>query len=118
MHGVRLRHELLVAWVYLAIMAASALPTPLYSLYRQRLGLPAIDITVVYAFYALVVLMTLLWVGFLSDRIGRRPVMLLAVVLAAAGEIVLMIAPTLAGLYLSRGITGIAVGLAISALPA
>jgi hypothetical protein len=32
----RIRHELLVAWVYAAIMAASALPTPLYTLYRPQ----------------------------------------------------------------------------------
>ncbi|TVT62635.1 MFS transporter [Amycolatopsis rhizosphaerae] len=118
MRGGRLRHELMVTWIYLAIMAASALPTPLYSIYRQRLGLAALDITVLYACYALVVLATLLRFGFLSDRIGRLPVLYLAVLLAASGEAVLLMPPSLPGLYVSRVLTGIAVGLAISALPA
>jgi MFS family permease len=114
----RIRHELLVAWVYAAIMAASALPTPLYTLYRQRLGLHAVDITVLYAFYAIVVLTTLVCAGSVSDRMGRQPVQCLSVAAAGISEAILVFAPNLPGLYVSRGLVGIAVGLAIASLPA
>jgi predicted MFS family arabinose efflux permease len=114
----RLGHELVVAWIYLAIMAASALPTPLYPLYRQRLELPASGITAVYGFYAVVVLVTLLRLGSLADRIGRRPVLTAAVAITVLSELVLAVSPTLPGLYLGRGLVAVAVGLAIAALPA
>ena len=99
-------------------MAASALPTPLYPLYRRQLGLSPAEITVVYGFYAIVVLVTLLWLGFLSDRIGRRPVLALAVAITVDSEVVLMVSPTQVGLYLGRALIGVAVGLAIAAFPA
>ncbi len=114
----RLGHELVVAWIYLAIMAASALPTPLYPLYRRRLELPASGITAVYGFYAVVVLLTLLRLGSLADRIGRRPVLTAAVASTVLSEVVLVVSPTLPGLYLGRGLVAVAVGLAIAALPA
>lgn len=107
-----------MAWIYLAIMAASALPTPLYPLYRQRLDLPASGITAVYGCYAIVVLLTLLRLGSLADRIGRRPVLTAAVALTVLSEVVLAVSPTLAGLGLGRGLVAVAVGLAIAALPA
>jgi predicted MFS family arabinose efflux permease len=113
-----LRHELVVAWIYLAVMAASALPTPLYPLYRQRLELSASGITAVYGFYAVVVLLTLLRLGSLADRIGRRPVLTAAVAITVLSEVVLAMSRTLAGLYLGRGLVAVAVGLAIAALPA
>lgn len=86
----------MVGYLFLAVMVATGLPTPLY---QERLGLTSLDITAVYGVYAIVVLVVLLVAGGLSDRIGRRRVLVLAVATAAVGEIALMALPTTPGLY-------------------
>ena len=41
-----------VAFAFLIVMAFATLPSPLYGLYRERDGLSAFTITVVYAIFA------------------------------------------------------------------
>ncbi len=108
-----LRDQLLVAYLFLAVMVGTNLPTPLYVLYAQRLRLTSLDITAIYAVYAVCVLGTLLLAGRLSDHAGRRPVLLLAVVIAGLGELVLMTTSDLAGLLAGRIAAGVAAGLVI-----
>jgi len=84
--GGMTRGELVVGYLFLAVMAATGLPTPLYPLYRQRLGLSSVDITAVYGVYAIVVLVVLLVAGGLSDQIGRRRVLAIAEAAAASAS--------------------------------
>lgn len=109
----RLRGQVLVAYLFLAVMVGTNLPTPLYVLYAQRLRLTSLDITGVYGVYAVCVLGTLLLAGRLSDHVGRRPVLLLAVVIAGLGELVLMTTADLAGLLAGRIAAGVAAALVI-----
>jgi MFS family permease len=108
-----LRDQLLVGYLFLAVMVGTNLPTPLYVLYAQRLRLTSLDITAIYGVYAVCVLATLLLAGRLSDHAGRRPVLLLAVVIAGLGELVLMTTSDLAGLLAGRIAAGVAAGLVI-----
>jgi MFS family permease len=64
-------------------MVGTTLPTPLYPAYEERFSLGALTVTVVFATYALGVLAALVGFGSASDRIGRRPSLLIG--LAAAG---------------------------------
>jgi hypothetical protein len=100
-----------VAFAFLVVMAFATLPSPLYGLYRERDGLSALTITVVYAIFAGGTIAALLVVPAIARRIGRRGVMLAAeaTMMAAAG----MLAgwKALPGLLLGRLITGVAVGL-------
>ena len=109
----RLRDELVVAYLFTAVMAATGLPTPLYPLYERELHLSALDVTAVYGVYAVLVLVTLQLLGQLSDRVGRRPVLVVAIATAALGELVLLAAPNVPGLYAGRLLTGIAAGLVL-----
>src|SRR4030088_3570704 len=68
-----------VAFAFLIVMAFATLPSPLYGLYRERDGLSAFTITVVYAIFAGGTIAALLAVPVLAGRIGRRGVMLAAV---------------------------------------
>lgn len=77
--GGRTRSQLTVAYLFLAVMVSTNLPTPLYSLYAPRLSLSSLEITTIYAGYALVVLATLLLLGRVFDHVGRRPVLLLSI---------------------------------------
>jgi MFS family permease len=99
---------------YVVTMLGSTLPTPLYPAYRQAFGLSAFVLTAVFAAYALSVLLSLLALGSLSDRVGRRPVLIAAVVAAAASAITFAFADSLAALFLGRVLSGVAVGLYVS----
>ena len=100
-----------VAFAFLIVMAFATLPSPLYGLYRERDGLSAFTITVVYAIFAAGTIAALLAVPAIARRIGRRGVMLVAVATMMAAAALLAAWKALPGLLLGRLITGIAVGL-------
>jgi MFS family permease len=62
------------AW--LVLMTSVNLATPLYAAHAARFGFSSLVLTAVFAAYAFVLIPSLLLVGRLSDRFGRRPVML------------------------------------------
>jgi hypothetical protein len=101
-----------VAFAFLVVMAFATLPSPLYGLYRERDGLSAFTITIVYAIWAAGTIAMLVAVPFIAERIGRRGVMFAAVgtMILAAG--VLVAWKALPGLLVGRLVTGFAVGMA------
>jgi MFS family permease len=108
----------LLASTVVALLASSSAPTPLYALYQAEWGFSPITTTVVFGIYALAILVALLTVGSLSDHIGRRPV-LIAALLAQAG--VMVVFTTAAGvpeLTLARILQGLATGAAVGAIGA
>jgi hypothetical protein len=100
-----------VAFAFLIVMAFATLPSPLYGLYRERDGLSAFTLTVVYAIFAAGTIAALLAVPAIARRIGRRGVMLAAVATMMGAAALLATWKALPGLLLGRLITGIAVGL-------
>ena len=66
------------------IAASSSAVTPLYRLYQQSMHLTPFWITIVFAVYVASLLVGLLTVGGLSDYVGRKPVILAALLLNAA----------------------------------
>jgi MFS family permease len=92
-------------------MAATTLPTPLYDLYAKRFGFHTLVITVLFAVYAAGVVLTLVLFGQLSDAIGRRPVMLSAVVISVVSSLILASAQGPGLLFLGRVVSGLAAGL-------
>jgi hypothetical protein len=101
-----------VAFAFLVVMAFATLPSPLYGLYRERDGLSAFTITIVYAIWAAGTIAALIAVPFIAERIGRRGVMIAAVVTMMAAAAELAAWKALPGLLLGRLVTGVAVGLA------
>jgi len=100
-----------VAFAFLIVMAFATLPSPLYGLYRIRDGLSAFTVTVVYAIFAGGTIAALLSVRFVAARVGRRGVMLGAVVTMMVAAGLLAAWKDLSGLLVGRLITGLAVGL-------
>jgi MFS family permease len=101
----------IVAFAFLVVMAFATLPSPLYGIYRQRDGLSAFTITVVYAIFAAGTIAALLAVPAVARRIGRRGVMLAAVATMMSAAVLLAAWKALPGLLLGRLITGVAAGL-------
>jgi MFS family permease len=101
----------LVAFAYLATMAFSTAPTPLYPLYQQQLGFSTLTITVVFAVYAIGVLTSLFFAGHLSDRVGRRPAMLAALLIQLGAAALFLLEPALPVLLAARFLSGLGVGM-------
>jgi MFS family permease len=108
----------LQASIIVAFLAASIAPTPLYALYQARWGFTAITITTVFGIYALAVLAALLTVGSLSDYIGRRHVLLAAILIQVAGLVLLAEANGLPELVAGRILQGVATGAVAGAVGA
>jgi MFS family permease len=102
------------AFIMLALMASST-PTPLYSIYAAEWHFSALAVTEVYGTYAICVLLALLLTGGLSDLIGRRPVIVSALLGLVAAELVFVFAGGLDWLYVARAIQGLATGLLLGA---
>jgi len=108
----------LVAGVLFLLLFASAAASPLYGVYQSQWRFSATTLTAVFAVYVLVLLVTLLVVGSVSDYLGRRRV--IAVALAAGtGACGLFLAAHSVGLlFAARALQGLSVGTATSALGA
>ncbi|MFE0425084.1 MFS transporter [Streptomyces sp. NPDC058953] len=110
----RIRHRpgfLAAAGVFAIGMAGTTLPTPLYGLYREELGFSELTVTLVFATYAVGVILTLLLAGNHSDRAGRRPVLLCALLFGAASAVCFLLEDGLPLLYAGRVFSGFSAGL-------
>jgi MFS family permease len=104
--------------IVLSLLAGSSAPTPLYAVYQAAWGFSPVTVTVVFGVYAVAVLTALLTVGSLSDHVGRRPVLLVALLLQAATMLGFASAHGVADLVLARIVQGLSTGAAVSALGA
>ncbi|MGC9543323.1 MFS transporter [Streptomyces sp. UG1] len=105
----------LAAWPVTAVFVLSNAATPLYVLWQRDIGFSKGTLTVVFAFYIVGLLGSLLVCGVVSDRLGRKPVLLPALGLALAACLIFATASTVAALIVARLFTGIAVGAVVSA---
>jgi predicted MFS family arabinose efflux permease len=100
------------------MMAAASAPSPIYPLYLQRWGFSVTTLTVVFAVYVAGLLAALLTVGSLSDHLGRRPVLVASLLVAAASTALFWAADGVISLVIARVVQGIATGAATGALAA
>src|SRR5699024_1153799 len=100
-----------VAYAFIMVMLGTTLPTPLYPVYEATFGLSSITITIIYAVYAVGVISALLVFGQLSDRIGRRYILLPGVVLSAMSAVVFLVTDNVTLLFVGRILSGFSAGL-------
>jgi MFS family permease len=91
-------------------LGVSGLPAPLYGIYETNWHLSPLATTIVFAVYALAALAAVLVSGKISDVVGRKPVLIGALVALLVGLGVFLIADSMAMLLLARTIHGAAVG--------
>ncbi|SMF49285.1 Predicted arabinose efflux permease, MFS family [Xaviernesmea oryzae] len=94
------------------ISATSSAPTPLYHLYQELFHLSPAMITFIFGSYAFALLAALLTLGGLSDYIGRRPLILVALLFNAAALVIFLLADSGGMLLAGRIVQGIAAGIA------
>jgi predicted MFS family arabinose efflux permease len=98
-----------------AVAFGTNVPTPLLLIYRDRLGMSATLLTVMFAVYAVGLVPALLLAGPASDRLGRRPLVMPFVLLSGVASVVLLFASgSLAALLIGRLLQGAVSGVVFS----
>ena len=104
------RSFIIVTITTLILLMGATIPTPLYGIYRSEFALSQISITLIYAAYSVGVVPTLFFFGPLGDAIGRKPLLLLAVVISIIGTAIIGLAPGLEWLIIGRLAQGVGIG--------
>ena len=114
-----LRSGRFVGGIVVALLfMGSSLLTPLYELYSSIYRLDALGLTLIYAVYVIGNLTALLFFGRLSDQLGRRPIILIGLALAALSNVLFLVAGTSGWLFAGRIVSGCAVGIGSGAATA
>lgn len=104
-----------VAAMIAALFAGSTALTPLYIIYKQAFGFSQVTLTLVYAVYVVGNLGGLLFLGRVSDVIGRRPAALAAMGVAVVSALFFLSAENLAWLDVARILSGLGIGVGAGA---
>ena len=99
------------AFAFLVVMLGTTLPTPLYPLYQAAYGFSQLLITVIFAAYALGVIGALIVTARWSDQLGRRPLLLAGLLVAAASDALFLLGDGLGMLLAGRVVSGISAGI-------
>ena len=102
----------------ISFSATSSAPTPLYHLYQENMHLLPLTITLIFAAYAFAMLAAFLTIARLSDYVGRRPMILSALLLNALALVLFIAADAASDLVLARVVQGVATGIALTTLGA
>lgn len=106
------RHAWGLAFGLCLITLAVNLQAPLYTTYAQLSGSGAGATAVAFSGYVLGVLPVLLAFGGLADRVGRKPLILVALGLSMLATLVTLLWPNLVALGVARLMMGVGTGLA------
>ncbi|MDB5648733.1 MAG: multidrug resistance protein [Hyphomicrobiales bacterium] len=104
--------------VAISFSAASSAPTPLYSLYQETMGLSPAVVTFIFAAYVLGMVIAFLTLGRLSDYVGRRPMILGALLVNFVALLMFIEAVHARDLAIARLLQGVATGVAMTSLGA
>ncbi|MBI1218291.1 MAG: MFS transporter [Rhodobacteraceae bacterium] len=102
----------------ISFSASSSAPTPLYHVYQQSMGLSSLTVTLIFASYAFTMVATFLTVARLSDYVGRRPMILSALLLNGISLALFITAASAPHLILARLIQGVAISIGMATLGA
>src|SRR3569833_1725818 len=94
------------------IILISTVPPPLYRLYQEQFRFSLVLLLFFFCVYVIGALLAMLFLGRLADQIGRRPVMMAAVVISALSAVAFILVRNTIWLYPARFISGIGVALA------
>jgi predicted MFS family arabinose efflux permease len=103
-----------VTAAFTTLMAFATVPTPLWPLYQVRDHFGPSSVTIAFAAMVAGAAVTFPTLGHLSDHIGRRRVVVPALLLGIVAAVVMSVWPGLAGLITGRFLTGVGVGLMAS----
>lgn len=100
-----------VAGTFLIAMAYSTVPAPLFPLYVAREGFSTFAITVVFAAFAVGVVISLVLAGHVSDWAGRKAILIPALSLEIVSALLFLTSTSLPVLIVARVVNGLGVGM-------
>jgi MFS family permease len=103
------------AWMVTAVFILSNSATPLYVHWQQKFSFSSATLTIIFASYIAGLLGALLVAGQLSDRLGRKAVLVPGILIAMVASGLFITAGSVSTLIAARFLTGIAVGVIVSA---
>jgi len=106
------------AAAFAGLYLAAGAPSPLFTLYQEEWGFPAGLLTIAFAAYAIALVLALTVAGSLSDFIGRRPVLIGAMIVELGSMVMFIFAPNIGWVIAARVVQGLATGAATSAFSA
>lgn len=96
---------------FFVIMAGATMPVPLFPIYAETYGFSPLIITLIFAVYCAGVIGALLGFGPWSDQIGRKPLLLAGLAVAALAAVTFAVSDGLALILAARVLQGLSVGL-------
>ena len=99
-----------VAVAITAIVLGANTPLPLLTVYQSEWGFSTALLSIVYGLYTVGVVTTVFLVGPLSDKVGRKPVLIPSLLMMALGLLTCLLAPNVWVLMAGRILQGLAVG--------
>ncbi|MGA5180911.1 MFS transporter [Streptomyces pseudogriseolus] len=102
----------------IAVAFGAGAGSPLFVLYQHEWGFPAWQLTTAFTVYAVTLLATLLVAGSVSDHIGRRPVLVGAMLLLLVTSVLFLAADSIGWIIAARAVQGMATGAATSTFTA
>lgn len=99
----------IVAGALLALLCTANLASTLYAVYSERFGFSSAVLALIFATYSMVLIPAVLVCGQLSDRFGRRPVVLAGLVAGILGLGLFAAADSIAWLFAARAVQAVSV---------
>jgi MFS family permease len=98
-------------WAVLILFAlGTSLITPLIPLYQERDGFGDTVVALFMLCYVVALVPSMLTLGQVSDRIGRKPILMIGLLLLGTAQAYLTFEPPLTGVLAARGVQGLAMG--------
>lgn len=101
----------LCGYTLVVLFMGTNMPSPLYRVYQETFGFTPLVVTLIFAVYMAVLIPSMLLFGPLSDVIGRRRVLLPAIVAAMAGAGLFAAADGTSWLFAARIVQGVSMAL-------
>ncbi len=105
----------LAAWPITTVFMLGNIASPLYVVWQAQFGFSKGTLTAIFCWYMVGLAASLLVSGVVSDRLGRKAVLLPALGLAVVAAVVLATADGVLALSIGRVLTGLATGALVSA---
>ncbi len=99
-----------VAAAITSIVLGANTPLPLLTVYQTQWGFSTALLSIVYGLYTVGVVITVFLIGPLSDEVGRKRVLIPALLVMAVGLLTCLLAPNVWVLMTGRVLQGLAVG--------
>ncbi|WP_238013474.1 MFS transporter [Dactylosporangium sp. AC04546] len=100
-----------IAFAFAVSLAFTVVPTPLWALYQRHDGYSTIAVTIAFAAYAVGVVTSLFLAGHVSDWLGRRRILVPAVLLEAIAATLFITSTSLGVVIVARVLSGLGIGM-------